>query len=110
MILNPFTIVWTNESLEDFSKLAPPIASQVKKGINRVAENPLPQSLGGYGKPLGNKAGLNLTGLFKIKFLKLGIRVVYALREHEGKMVLIVISAREDEKVYRLAAKRRTSL
>ena len=36
---------------------------QVDKTIYKVSQNPLPQSEGGYGKPLGNKQSKNLTGL-----------------------------------------------
>ncbi len=103
----PFAIVWTKDSLADFTALAPDVRLQVRKGIRRASQNPLPQRRGGYGKPLGHHAGTNLTGLFKIKFRKLGIRVVYALREYKGEMVIVVISAREDGYVYSVAAKRR---
>ena len=49
----------------------------VLKAIIKVSENPLPYTEGGYGKPLGNKSGNNLTGLLKIKLKGLGLRVVY---------------------------------
>ena len=62
---------------------------------------------GGYGKPLGNKIGINLTNLMKIKFRDIGIRVVYKIERIEGIMKIIVISARTDEQVYKEAAKRR---
>ena len=62
---------------------------------------------GGYGKPLGNKIGINLTNLMKIKFRDLGIRVVYKIERIDGIMKIIVISARTDEQVYKEAAKRR---
>ncbi|MCL2095711.1 MAG: hypothetical protein FWH10_02265 [Oscillospiraceae bacterium] len=45
---------------------------QIRKSIEKVSENPLPKSEGGYGKPLGNKFGLNLTGLCKITLKKWG--------------------------------------
>jgi len=56
---------------------------------------------------LGNKNGVNLTNLLKIKFRDLGIRVVYKIERMEDVMKIIVISARTDEQVYREAAKRR---
>ena len=62
---------------------------------------------GGYGKPLGNKIGINLTNLMKITFRDIGIRVVYKIERIEGIMKIIVISARTDEQVYKEAAKRR---
>ena len=62
---------------------------------------------GGYGKPLGNRTGNNLTNLLKIKFRNLGIRVVYKMIQIDGIMKIIVISARTDEQVYKEAGKRR---
>ena len=62
---------------------------------------------GGYGKPLGNRTGNNLTNLLKIKFRNLGIRVVYKTIQIDGIMKIIVISARSDEQVYKEAGKRR---
>ena len=48
-----------------------------------------------------------MTGLFKIKFLKYGIRVVYKLEFEGGIMKIIIISARADNKVYDEAGSRR---
>jgi len=92
------------EAAEDLEKLNKSIYPQVIKGIRKVLANPLPQSRGGYGKPLGNKDGNDLTGLYKIKFRSIGIRVVYALKEKDGWMCVVVISLRS---IYDMAAKRR---
>ena len=76
------------------------------KGISKVAKNPLPTDEGGYGKPLDNKHGINLSGLLKIKLLKLGIRIVYDLKRDEKGMRIIIIGVRADYDVYELAEKR----
>lgn len=68
-----------------------------------MAENPLPQAEGGYGKPLGNKSGTNLAGYCKINLLKLGLRVVCKVVRENGIMKIIVVSARTDDEVYLLA-------
>ena len=91
------------EDLEPFNAAQ---KKQIKKSIEKVSGNPLPQNEGGYGKPLGNKQGKNLTGLLKIKFKKLGGRVVYKLIRTETTMYIIVDAARADEEVYEIAAKR----
>ncbi|AEJ20013.1 type II toxin-antitoxin system RelE family toxin [Gracilinema caldarium] len=80
----------------------------VLKAIIKVSENPKPFTEGGYGKPLGNKNNKNLTGLFKIKLKGLGLRFVYKLDtvKNEDIMRIIVISIREDNAVYSIAAKR----
>lgn len=94
---------------EELAKLDGSVRKIVLKGIIKVASNPKSQDEGGYGKPLGNKGGNNLTGLFKIKYRDIGIRVVYKLVEdtktHE--MFILVISARADNEVYDLAGKRK---
>jgi len=79
----------------------------VKKAIKKVQDNPLPQSEGGYGKPLGHKRGLNLTNLLKIKLRGEGIRIVYKLIKTESQMLIIVVGVREDEEAYEIANSRR---
>lgn len=90
----------------DLKKLDHSQIVAVRKAINKVKTNPLPKSEGGYGNPLGHKKGNNLTGFFKIKLLKEGIRVVYKLIRTETAMVIIVVGIREDEEVYDIARKR----
>lgn len=80
---------------------------QVFKAIDKVRQNPLPVSEGGYGKPLGNKGGTDLSGLLKIKLKASGIRIVYQLVRTETAMTLIIVGARADDEVYRAAEKRR---
>jgi mRNA interferase RelE/StbE len=79
---------------------------QVLKAVRKVAGNPLPNTEGGYGKPLGNRAASHLAGYLKIKLLKLGIRVVYRLERQQGVMRVVIVSVREDEKVYHLLQER----
>lgn len=100
-------VEFLEEAKKDIKKLERSASLQVLKGIQKVSQNPLPIQEGGYGKPLGNKNGANLTNLLKIKFRDLGIRVVYKVERTEDVMKIIVVSARTDEQVYREAAKRR---
>ncbi|MCL2812581.1 MAG: type II toxin-antitoxin system RelE/ParE family toxin [Clostridia bacterium] len=93
------------EAKEDLAKLDQPVQKEVLRGIRKVSQNP--EYPNGYGKPLGNHAGSNLAGLYKIKLKKAGIRVVYALRREAGKMMIIIVSARADDLVYREAENRR---
>lgn len=104
-------MIWSIEFLEeakrDLKKLDHSVQVHVLKGIRKVSKNPLPVQEGGYGKPLGNKTGVNLTNLLKIKFRDLGIRVVYKTIQVDNVMKIIVVSARTDEQVYKEAGKRR---
>ena len=100
---------WQNKYLpeaeEDLAALNPSVRPEILKGIRKVAQNPgYPD---GYGKPLGNFAGSNLAGLYKIKFKRAGLRVVYALQRREEEMTVIIISARADNLVYYEAERRR---
>ena len=81
-------------------KLEGSVTKQVLAGIKKVSSNPLPHSEGGYGKPLGNVSGTNLTGFFKIKYRGIGIRVVYTIVREAEVMTIVVISAREDSTCY----------
>ncbi|MGB4438760.1 MAG: hypothetical protein WBJ13_05935 [Sedimentibacter sp.] len=69
-------------------------------------ENPLTNYEGGYGKPLGNNSETKLAGYYKIKLLKLGIRVVYGLEIKDEVMRIIVISVRAEDAIYKLEDRR----
>ena len=94
------------EVQEDLNKLDRSKRKQVLKALDRVRQNPLPQNEGGYGKPLGNKGNVNLTGCYKIKLRDAGIRIVYRLQRTEHGMEIVIIGMRESAEVYDLAAKR----
>ena len=101
-----WVVEYIKEAEADLVKLDHSQQIHVLKAIQKVSMNPLPNNRGGYGKPLGNRSKTKLTGYLKIKLLKLGIRVVYRLVEEQGIMKIIIISVREDEKVYLEAQKR----
>lgn len=101
-----WSIEFLEEAEKDMKRLDHSVRIQVLKGIQKVSANPLSVQEGGYGKPLGNKTGTNLTNLMKIKFRDLGIRVVYKVVRVDGVMKIIVVSARTDEQVYKEAGKR----
>lgn len=99
-----WTIKITDEARKDYKKIEGSIRAQVLAGIVKVSKAPLP-SPNGYGKPLGNKNGNNLTGFFKIKYRGIGIRVVYTLVIDEMAMNIVVISQRDENYCYELATK-----
>ena len=102
----------TDEAKKDYNKIEGSIRKQLLAGIVKVSQAPLP-SPNGYGKPLGNKNGNYLTGFFKIKYRGIGIRVVYTLvvDKEDGRIMkyilmnIVVISQRDDNYCYDLAAK-----
>ncbi len=99
-------IHYSDEAKTDLRDLDGSQRKSVLKAIKKVSQNPLPVNEGGYGKPLRNKHGKDLTGLCKIKLMKEGIRVVYALIRTETTMKIVVIAARSDDEGYEVAAQR----
>ena len=99
-------VLYLPEAENDLKKLDGSQRILVLKAIKKVRNNPLPQSEGGYGKPLGNKCGRNLTNLLKIKLKASGIRIVYSIVRQAEQMFIIVIGIREDEEVYNIAESR----
>ena len=95
------------EAQKDLYSLDGSVILLIRKAIKKVSVNPLPDYEGGYGKPLGNHHGLNLTGFLKIKLKDSGLRIVYMLVRTETQMKIIVIGARADEEVYEIAYKRK---
>ena len=92
---------------KDLSKLSSDQRVSVFKALDRVRTNPLPQSEGGYGKPLGNRNGISLAGFLKVKLRGDGIRIVYKLVRRESQMLIVVVGLREDDDAYTIAARRR---
>ena len=77
-----------------------------RKSSGQGRANPVSIYEGGYGKPLGSKSGTDLSGLLKIKLRDAGLRIVYKLVCTETSMLVIVIGARADDAVYKIAEKR----
>ncbi len=92
----------TLEAQADFNRLEGSVRKQVLKQLVKLELNPK------YGNPLGNKAGINLEGYFKLYADKKRIRIVY--KEIENIIRVIAIDKREDLEVYQIALKRILSM
>lgn len=101
-------IDFTKAAGKDINHLHEPAKSHVYAALDKVAQNPLPCSEGGYGKPLGRRRDGNLTGYLKIKLKGDGLRIVYRLERTEHAMTIIVVSVRDDNAVYKEAIRRIT--
>jgi mRNA interferase RelE/StbE len=99
---------YIDEALDDLNSLDKGLKARVIVGIEKVLGNPLPNNEGGYGKPLGNVKGNNLTSFLKIKYKSISIRVVYTLVREEKIINIIVVSERDDNSCYDLAGKRKS--
>ncbi len=100
--MNEWAVIYTPKAQEDLLRLDKSVRARVLKTIARVRLNPLPVTEGGYGKPLSGE----LSGCLKVKFRRLGIRVVYRLHRTEHGMEIIVVGMRADSEVYAIAAER----
>lgn len=99
-------IAYLPEALDDLRRLDGSQRILVRKAIQKVSSNPLPETEGGYGKLLGNKNNTNLSGLLKVKLRDAGLRIVYKLVRMEDRLLIIVIGTREDSEAYEAAYKR----
>lgn len=101
-----WNVKYLPEALEDLRKLDGSQKILIRKAIQKVCQNPLPETEGGYGKLLGNKSNTHLSGFLKIKLRGAGLRIVYQLIRQNDNMLVIIIGAREDQEVYETAQKR----
>lgn len=90
------------EAKDDFNSLDGSVRKRVLKQLVKLEQNPK------YGEPLGNKAGINLDGYFKLYADRKRIRIIY---EQLGELIkIIAIDKRENMEVYRIALKRILSM
>lgn len=101
-----WTVKYLPEAVEDLRELDGSQRILVRKAIGKLAQNPLPETEGGYGKWLGNRNKTKLAGFLKVKLRGAGLRIVYRLIRQEGQVLLVVIGVREDSEVYEEAQKR----
>ena len=101
-----WSLIFLPDAQKDLKSLSGDQRILVAKALDKVRKNPLPSNEGGFGKPLGNKGGTDLSGFLKIKLKAAGLRVVYKLIRTETEMLIIVIGARADDEVYKTAQKR----
>jgi len=86
---------------KDLEQLNHSIRIEVFKQIKKIQTSPQ------LGLPLGNKNGMNLTGLRKMYAAKKQIRIVYSIVEEIVVVKVLVIGKREDMEVYHQAVQRR---
>ena len=87
------------EAEEDFDKLDGSQKIIVRKALAKIEQNPLPSYEGGYGKPLGNKGGKNLSNFLKVTIKGADIRIVYQTIHIDEMVIVIIIATREDFEV-----------
>jgi mRNA interferase RelE/StbE len=96
----PYRVTLTAEAADDFRHLDGSLRKPVAKQLKKLETAPL------LGEHLGSKAGLDLTGYYKLYVAKKGARIVYRIIEQEVIVEVVAIGRREDLAVYQAALKR----
>ena len=95
-----YKIVLKKEVEDDLKKLTKSQKILVFKQFKKLQSSPE------LGHLLGNKAGLDLSGLIKLYVDKKKIRIVYKIYKEKIVVEVISVGKREDVKVYKDAFKR----
>ena len=89
-----FNVLLIQEAKKDFEKLDGSIKKQILKKLILLETNPF------LGKPLGNRAGMDLTGYYKLYAYKKKIRIIYEIQDDALIIMIMSIGKREDFTVY----------
>lgn len=96
----PYSVVLTAAAAEDFRRLDGSLKAPVAKQLRKLETAPR------LGEHLGNRAGLDLTGYYKLYAAQKSIRIVYRIIDREILVEVVAIGRREDLAVYQEALKR----
>ena len=101
-----FEVVFIKEAQKEYQKLDGSIKKYVQVAIAKMQER-----ADELGEELTSKHGINLIGCRKIKFRKIGIRIVYRIVGDQAEIAeILTVGKREDNEVYKMAAKRLIAL
>jgi len=92
-----YSVLLITEARDDFRHLDRGRQIMVAKLLKQLESNPY------KGEHLGNKAGIDLTGYYKLVADKKKIRIVYMVLEKEIVVKVIAIGPRREMIVYREA-------
>ena len=93
-----YSIEFIADTYNDLEKIDKSLYKIIFNRINKLKTNPF------YGKHLGNKYGINLTGCYKIRVSFL--RIVYTVVENKLIIYIVAIDKRSDVEVYKKAFER----
>jgi mRNA interferase RelE/StbE len=96
----PYRVTLTADAANDFRGLDGSLKQPVAKQLKKLETAPL------LGEHLGNKAGLDLTGYYKLYAAKKAVRIVYRIIEQQVIVEVVAIGKREDLAVYQTTLKR----
>jgi mRNA interferase RelE/StbE len=95
-----YSVLLIAEARDDFRRLDRGRQIKVAKLLKQLEANPY------KGEHLGNKAGIDLTGYYKLYADKKKIRIVYTILEKDIVVKVIAIGPRKEMVVYHEAIRR----
>jgi len=95
-----YSVTLTADAADDFRHLDGSLRISVAKQLRKLETAPL------LGEHLGNRAGLNLTGYYKLYAAQKSIRIVYRIIEQKVIVEVVAIGKREDMSVYKTSLER----
>ena len=95
----PYRVTLTAEAADDFRHLDGSLKKPVAKQLKKLETSPL------LGEHLGKRAGLNLTGYYKLYAAQKSIRIAYRLIGQKVIVEVVAIGKREDMSVYQTSLK-----
>jgi len=90
-----YSVILTDAAVADFRNLDGSLKEPVAKQLRKLETAPR------LGEHLGNLAGLDLTGYYKLYAAKKTIRIVYRIIEQTIVVEVVAIGKREDLAAYR---------
>jgi len=89
-----YKVEFTESAVDDFNKLDGSIKKLVAKQLKALETNPH------KGEVLGNKAGIDLTGYYKLYMHKKQVRIVYKVVNDKLVVLVVGIGKRDNLEVY----------
>lgn len=96
----PYRVVLTDDATRDFRALDGSLKEPVARQLRTLETAPE------LGQHLGRRAGLDLTGYYKLYAVRKTVRIVYRIVAAEVIVEVVAIGKREDLAVYREAVRR----
>ncbi len=97
----PYEIKYHKNIVDDLKSLDKSVRDKVFKKLEQLKKNP------NLGQPLGNKAGMDLSGFYKLYVDNRRVRIVYKAENTELCIFIIAMGQREDLEIYRTAWQRK---
>lgn len=92
-----FQLNWMRQASNDWNRLDGSARKIVAKKLNGRLVNP---------HVAGDRLFGNLSGCYRLKFKKLGLRLVYTVIDNKLEVLVIAVGNRADGEVYELAEQR----